>query len=415
MGSVDSEHVRLWFERFARGEGRESALYSEWAMGFASDTELCELLSQLAPAKRQPALVLASVRFAGIPELPFDQVREQIVAEWESVAAVIADHATQTNDPRRASLIVAGLQRVHGPVALIEVGCSAGFGLMLDRYSYRWSAPGRTISVDPASGVSPVVLECAVSGWGANRPRLPQIVWREGIDVNPLDVRTEADSVWLEALVWPEQSDRLQLVRAASDIVRSDPPALVAADAVDEVRAAVQRARQAFPDVTVVVSSPAVLVYLSPERRQEFATLMAELDVTWVSVDGVGVLPGLAESAADSGLDGDFVLSLDGVPIAAVDPLGRSMTIQTFPGLSPAQMDLLEFERQNWGAIPRKESLVRSIWNLALVRYYQMVYGIMDTEAARRYDPVLWKHFDSVRSARGRHRVAEGSDHNDRA
>lgn len=414
MGSVDSEHVRQWFERFARGEGRESALYADWALGFASDQELSDLLARLDPAKRQPALVLASMRFAGIPELPFDQVRDQIVAEWDAIVAVITSHATQTNDPRRASLVLAALQRVHGPIALIEVGCSAGFGLMLDQYSYRWSAPGRTILVDPVGEVSAVVLECAVSGWGANPPRLPQIVRREGIDVHPLDVRSEADTAWLEALVWPEQTDRLRLVRAASDVVRRYPPELVAADAVDEVRAAVQRARQACPDATVVVSSPAVLVYLSPERRREFAELMADLGVTWISVDGVAVLPGLADSAAVAGLDGEYVLSIDGVPIAAVDPLGRSMTIHTFPGLTAHQMDLVEFEREHWGAVPRKESLVRSVWNLALVRYYQMVYGIMDGEAARRYDPVLWKHFDSVRSRRGRNRIAEGSDHNDR-
>ncbi|MEY5016984.1 MAG: hypothetical protein RL431_33 [Actinomycetota bacterium] len=409
MGHVDSDHARQWWLRFAAGEGAESPLYSDWALGFASDPELCDRVGELLPAQRQPALVLASVRFAGVPERPFSEVRERIVEDWDRIVAIISSHATQTNDPRRSSLVLAALQSVFGPIALIEVGCSAGFGLMLDRYSYRWSAPGRTVIADPVGGASGVVLLCDVSGWGANPPRIPQVVWREGIDVNPLDVGSDDDVAWLEALVWPEQADRLELVRAASDIVRAERPRLVAGDAVEEIRGAVDRARKAAPDATVVVSSPAVLVYLTPERRREFCELMAELDVVWVSVDGVAVHPGLAERAAEAGLSGDFVLTVDGEPIASVDALGRSMTVLTAPGVTPQQMDLLEFERAHWGAEPRKESLVRSVWNLALVRYYQKVYGIMDSEAARRYDPVLMKHFDSVRAARGRTRIAEGS------
>jgi Uncharacterized protein conserved in bacteria (DUF2332)/Protein of unknown function (DUF3263) len=409
MGHVDSDHARQWWLRFVAGEGAESPLYSDWALGFAADDELCERLGELLPAQRQPALVLASVRFSGVPELPFSEVRDRIVDEWDQIVAIIVSHATQTNDPRRSSLVLAGLQSVFGPIALIEVGCSAGFGLMLDRYSYRWSAPGRTIAVDPPAGRSDVVLDCTVSGWGANAPRIPQVVWREGIDVNPLDMGSDDDVAWLEALVWPEQSDRLGLVRAARDIVRADRPSLVAGDAVDEIRGAVDRARAAAPDATIVVSSPAVLVYLTPDRRREFRELVAELDVTWLSVDGVAVHPGLGERAAERGLAGEFVLTVDGEPVAAVDPLGRSMTVLVEPGLTPHQMDLLEFERAHWGAEPRKESLVRSVWNLALVRYYQKVYGIMDTEAARRYDPVLIKHFESVRAARGRSRIAEGS------
>ncbi len=409
MGHVDSDHARQWWLRFVAGEGSESALYSDWARGFAADDELCDMLAELLPAQRQPALVLASVRFAGIPERPFAEVRDQIVGDWPRIVSIVTTHATQTNDPRRSSLVLAGLQHVFGPIALIEVGCSAGFGLVLDRYSYRWMAAGRTLSVDPVEGPSTVVLDCAVSGWGANPPRLPQVVWREGIDLNPLDVRVDDDVAWLEALVWPEQADRLALVHAASDIVRANPPVVVQGDGLEEIRGAVERARQAAPGATVVVSSPAVLVYLSPERRREFVDLMHELDVRWISVDGTTVHPGLAERAAESGLTGDFVLTVDGKPVAAVDPLGRSMTVLVAPGLTPQQLDLLEFERAHWGAEPRKESLVRSVWNLALVRYYQKVYGIMGTEAARRYDPVLIKHFESVRAARGRSRIAEGS------
>jgi hypothetical protein len=37
--------------------------------------------------------------------------------------------------------------------------------------------------------------------------------------------------------------------------------------------------------------------------------------------------------------------------------------------------------------------LVRKVWNLPLVRYYQRLYGIMGLPAARRYDPILVRSF----------------------
>jgi len=81
------------------------------------------------------------------------------------------------------------------------------------------------------------------------------------------------------------------------------------------------------------------------------------------------------------------------VPIAGVDPLGRHVTVYGASGLSPEDVDVIEFERENWGPAQSKESLVRKVWTLPLVRYYQRLYGIMELTAARRYDPILVRSF----------------------
>ncbi|MCF8548955.1 MAG: DUF3263 domain-containing protein [Pontimonas sp.] len=57
--------------------------------------------------------------------------------------------------------------------------------------------------------------------------------------------------------------------------------------------------------------------------------------------------------------------------------------------LGAVDIDLLEFERSHWGAIPNKESAVRERFGLSLARYYQRVYALCHTEAAVRYDAVL--------------------------
>ena len=89
--------------------------------------------------------------------------------------------------------------------------------------------------------------------------RLPDVVWRGGVDLNPIDV-TDIDGLnWLEALVWPEHDERRDRLRAAARIVAQDPPLLVAGDLNAEVA---NLAAQAPDDATLVVFHSAVLAYL---------------------------------------------------------------------------------------------------------------------------------------------------------
>ena len=393
MANSERETTADWFRRFANAEGAESPRYRDWALGIADDPEILALIDKLPRPKRQPVLVLTCARVAGVPLRPFETARIDLLALWPSIQKLTLSRSTQTNDPRRCTPLLVALQRIRGPIALIEVGASAGLTMFPDRYSYRWQAPGRAIASDPADGPSTVTLGADIAGWSASPPRRPVIEYREGIDLNPLDVRNPDDREWLEALVWPEQHERLDIVRAASGIVAESPPLITAGDAVAEVRAAVARARKSAPGATIVIWSPAVLVYLDPAERHKFETYCRRAHVRWISLDGRRVISRIGEAADKSGMDGDFLLSLDGDPIASVDPLGRQVTVYDPSGLSPADLDLIEFERIHWGPTRSKESLVRSAWNIPLVRYYQRLYAIMESDAARRYDPIVVRSF----------------------
>ena len=393
MANSERETTADWFRRFANAEGAESPRYRDWALGIADDPEILALIDKLPRPKRQPVLVLTCARVAGVPLRPFETARVDLLALWPSIQKLALSRSTQTNDPRRCTPLLVALQRIRGPIALIEVGASAGLTMFPDRYSYRWQAPGRAIASDPADGPSTVTLGADIAGWSASPPRRPVIEYREGIDLNPLDVRNPDDRDWLEALVWPEQHERLDIVRAASGTVAESPPLITAGDAVTEVRAAVARARKSAPGATIVIWSPAVLVYLDPAERHKFETYCRRAHVRWISLDGRRVISRIGEAADKSGMDGDFLLSLDGDPIASVDPLGRQVTVYDPSGLSPADLDLIEFERIHWGPTRSKESLVRSAWNIPLVRYYQRLYAIMESDAARRYDPIVVRSF----------------------
>jgi hypothetical protein len=64
----------------------------------------------------------------------------------------------------------------------------------------------------------PPVFACAASEATPLPAAPPRIVWRAGLDLNPLDAADPAEAAWLETLVWPEQSKRLVRLRAALKI-----------------------------------------------------------------------------------------------------------------------------------------------------------------------------------------------------
>ena len=208
-----------------------------------------------------------------------------------------------------------------GPLALLEVGASAGLCLYPDRYSYRWTFPDGGVARD-RRGRS--LLECATTGEPPPSV-LPPVVWRAGIDLSPVDV-TDDDAVrWLETMVWPEQEERRERLRRAVEIARADPPYLVRGDLLDTLPALVE---QAPPDATLVVFHSAVIAYLEHADRARFAAMMTGLVADgrchWVSNEGPRVLPDLVPAGVDVPF-GRFVLAVDGRPVALTHGHGAEL------------------------------------------------------------------------------------------
>lgn len=296
-----------------------SARYEEWALGVAHDPDTIALIDELPAPKRQPNLVFSAARFQGAPTGPYHLFRDWLHGHWIEVRATALTHATQTNEAARCALHVPALAGIDGPLALLEVGASAGLCLYPDRYSYRY--PGHP-PLDPADGQSTVVLECASSGQVPVPSRLPEVAWRGGIDLNPLDVRHADDLAWLGALVWPEHDDRRQRLRAAAAIVAADPPTIVAGDLNEKLR---ELAAGVPADATLVVFHTSVLMYLDEADRARFAETVRELPGHWLSVEGRSVTPGIRVREDVPNDSSDLVLALDGVQLAWAQPHGRAI------------------------------------------------------------------------------------------
>jgi hypothetical protein len=316
MGWEWPRTTRDWYLDFAAEARGNSASYERLARAVADDAELLRRVDELPEPKRQPNLLLGATRYLGGPVHDPAAFHEWVVERWDEVTAVIRHRRTQTNEAGRCAVLLPVLARLPQPLALLEVGASAGLCLYPDRYRYRYD--GMVYGAEDAT----VSLDCAVSGPVPLPEAMPLVVWRAGLDLNPLNAADEHDVRWLEALVWPEQEHRRERLRAAAAIARAEPPVLVRGDLLDDLPTL---AAQAPPGATLVVFHSAAVTYVPNRVRTAFVDLVTGLPGHWVSNEGTRVLPGIAPPnvAPEPGMRG--LLALDGRPVAFTASHGQAL------------------------------------------------------------------------------------------
>jgi len=298
------------YRDFATYAAGDSPCFEEWALGVAEDAAVLAWLDTLPPIKRQPNLVLAAARWHGAPAPgSYDGLRRVLLEREAEVRATVMSRATQTNEVGRLATLAPVLGLLDGPLALIEVGASAGLCLFPDRYDYVWPPLGGL------RGSGGPVLTAEATGALPVPAKHPEVAWRGGVDLNPLDVSDEDAMAWLENLVWPEQDERRHRLREAIEVARREPPALRRGDLLDHLPDLLD---EAAPHGTPVVFHSAVIAYLEEADRDRFHDLMiglvAEGRCRWISNEGRRVLP--AVTGGREVPSGRFVTALDGVPVA---------------------------------------------------------------------------------------------------
>lgn len=307
-------------------------MYARLCEYAAADSFVLALLDRARPGQARPVLLLAAAQrvLFDHPSHPLAQYYPSVsgspVASGDpgptfaaflrehagAVGELIATRATQTNEVNRSVAVAAVLREAtvdlpSAPIALVELGPSAGLNLRADTYAIELAGRG----LHQATG-SEVRLVCQLVGGGVpglDRP-LPPVVDRVGLDLHPIDVRTDRDDLrWLEACLWPEQTERLVRFRAAVAAARRDPPRLVQGDLLDDLPAlldALPAGAHAF------VFHSWVLTYVARERRPALLDALAAAAqhraVSWFSAEAPTVVPGLA--APEIPDDGTTVLGL---------------------------------------------------------------------------------------------------------
>lgn len=279
-------------------------LYAHLCRRAAEDPELLALAEAVPEGRQAPHLLLAAVQClldrdgdhplaryypgltddARVPDAEcYPAFREFCLDNDDALRPLLETRRTQTNSVRRSAVLYPALShvaaRVDGPLALVELGPSAGLNLLLDRYRYDYD--GRVVGADD----SPVTIESTVRAGDPPLPADPPAVRsRVGIDLHPLDVTDPDDADWLRALVWPSHADRRRLLDGALDVARRDPPRLVAGDLLEDLPAVLD----GIPDdVPVCVFNTLVLYQVPKEVCERLdATLrerMADRPLHWLT------------------------------------------------------------------------------------------------------------------------------------
>ncbi len=321
---LDSEvrdSIRKTYLRFANTEAHGvSATYEAFALAAAESEAVIQFLSEMPPPKRQPNLLFGSIcHLFGVPGSP-EAFVETIQQYGDAIRDWMLVRSTQTNEPARCATLLPALCRLPQPLALLELGAASGLCLMPDRYAYCYN---NSQTIEPSVSGDAPIFPCRANPATPIPSRVPWVVWRAGLDLNPIDLHNDEEVQWLESLIWPEQQDRTERLRAAVRIAKADPPAVERGDLLTDVRALAEKAPS---DSTLVIFHSAVLGYVQfPETRERFAQEMGQLDAVWISNEAPGVFPAFLDKLEKSPPKNRFLLAVDGVPVAATGPHGQSI------------------------------------------------------------------------------------------
>lgn len=311
------------YSRFAANEARgRSPLYEQLARGVAGDRQVLRMLADLPRAKQQPNLLFGAVRYLCGIATDWPEFRGWVLERGQEILAVIRARRTQTNEPARCATLLPLLASLPQPLALLEVGAAAGLCLLPDYYGYDFD--GHRVPPSRLTGAAAPTFACRASQGTPLPTRSVEVAWRAGLDLDPIDVRDEAQVRWLEALVWPGEGDRLELLRGAVRVARNDPPAVVRGDLRSDLPAL---ASQAPRFATLVVFHTAVLAYVpDPAERAAFADTVSSVGAVWVANEAPQLQIGTSapKHPWPAGFD-PFLLTCDRRPVAWTDPHGASI------------------------------------------------------------------------------------------
>lgn len=216
----------LYFaEKEARGSSR---LYECLSKEIVNDEELMTLIRDIPLSQPKPNLFFAAMHYllkkydaplrayyASLTDHPlpseraFPLFRQFALQHQEELRELFHTKLVQTNEVRRAAYLYPFIADIHQscgkPLALVEIGTSAGLLLGMDYYNYAYqNGP----SIHSATDTLTIFSENRGERLPSSILKKPVIHTRVGLDLHLIDLKKEGDLEWMLALIWPEHEER---------------------------------------------------------------------------------------------------------------------------------------------------------------------------------------------------------------
>lgn len=249
------EQISNLFRNFSIKECKGSSdLYEYLSLKISEDEEILALASHAQLGQPTPNLLFGAVHYLLLKgndhvlkkyygslvvnpeknlEQAFQQFKEFCQLHREEIISILKNKLVQTNEVRRCAYLYPSFcyifNKVQKPLALIEIGTSAGLQLFWDQYSYSYGTGEVYGNIH-----SNVHLKSEIKG--DNQPfflqQSPPVVERIGLDLHINDLNSEEDYVWLRSLIWPEHKERLEMFDNAAACLKEQAVKLIEGDGV---------------------------------------------------------------------------------------------------------------------------------------------------------------------------------------
>jgi hypothetical protein len=300
MAPVMTKPAPTDYWTFFAGEAKRghSPLYERLALGIRDDEKLRAMAARVRLGQPQANLILAAAHYLLLegadhpladhyPSVrarahaagdPMPLFHDFCLAHEKALLRLIENRVTNTNEVARSTSLYPAFdfiaREAREPLHLIEIGPSAGFNLNWDRYKYVYRGEERTIARGSADAGLTLEAKLRSKEFPPLAENLPRVASRVGLELNPVDLSSAEDRLWLKALIWPELTARFQRLDAAIETARAHPARIVVGDALAnlaDVGSSTPR------DGTLVVYHSHVTYQFSEEMRRRLGDIVKSL------------------------------------------------------------------------------------------------------------------------------------------
>jgi hypothetical protein len=287
--SISTASLSKAFERFAEEECKgNSPLYYQLSKQIACDDELLRLCSFVKEGQPVPNAFLAAVHFFILknPQAPLAQYYPSISGQktgaipYHHFKTFVQEHAkgiteliqhriVQTNVITRCNYLMPVfsniLYQANRPATIIDIGTSAGLTLNFDHYEYYYND-------EKVYGDSPVKVHCTVK---EGRPPIIKSfktpVRKIGIDQHLIDLTDADDLTWLQALIWPDQTERFIMLKEALNAPQLSEINLVSGSTAADFKKVIEAVD---PSDTLIIAATHVLYQFTDKLLTELHDLL---------------------------------------------------------------------------------------------------------------------------------------------
>lgn len=285
------------FRTFAKNECENSSpLYEHLANKIADDNELLKIATSIPQGQPVPNLLLAGVQYLlssskddlvhfypsltttpkAISEV-YPVFKAFVLSHSDELKTLFQEKLVQTNEIRRCSYLYPMMTEIYEshkkPLALLEIGASAGLQLGMDQYNYCYN---QQLHINNSNNAFVLSSENRGQPLPASITNAPVVCKRVGIDLNPINIHNEEELRWLQALIWPEHEERRLLLNQALPILKELDLQLIKGDAIKLIK---DISREINEDAMLVVYHTHVANQIPMELRLELMKQLKEISM----------------------------------------------------------------------------------------------------------------------------------------